>query len=321
MRLIEVNCALCGSAERVLDFMLNEHSIVRCLKCGFKYVSPRPEEAAVLRAYSQESIGDELSFAHEYAGNGDVDGNYSWTGAYVLKRLFRRVPGGSFLDIGAGQGWAVCEALKSGMDAWGYEFGDQRAFESDPRLRDRIFNTQAQLADTGKKFDVIYSSAVLEHVYDPLAFLHQWRPFLNPGGFFCVAAVPNVDSIFIRLKVDGWDGNIPFHHLNYFCPRTLADLIRRADYEMVDMFTMGAPISASIRNIFIQDRFKSGYWGDNALRWRLAGKSHMTLARSKNNRLLALATAASNHLIKMTGMGANIYATFMDPDPRQALNR
>jgi SAM-dependent methyltransferase len=310
MRLVEVDCSLCGSAERVLDFILNDHSIVRCVECGFKYVSPRPEEALILRAYSQESIHDELSFAHEYADNKDVDGNYSWTGAYVLRRLAKRVPGGSFLDIGAGQGWAVSESLKNGMDAWGYEFGDKRAFDSDERLRGRIFHSWDDLVGAGKKFDIIFSSAVLEHVYDPKAFLDQWRPFLNQGGLFCVAAVPNVDSIFIRLKLDGWDGNIPFHHLNYFSPSSLADLVRRANFEMVDMFTMGAPISASVRNVFIQDRFKAPYWGDNAIHWRLAGKTHKVLARSKKDPVLTLVTAISNHLIRMTGMGANIYATF-----------
>jgi SAM-dependent methyltransferase len=310
MHLIHVNCPVCSGGEHRLWRKVNGHSIVACEACGMRFVNPRPSEEAILRAYTSASRNEELSFAHAYEGAGPVEDDHSWTGVYVLERFLRRKPGGSFLDIGAGQGWAVLEALKRGHDAYGYEFGDNRSFEKDDRIRGRIFSSEEALAKSGKKFDLVFLSAVLEHVCYPLEFLKTWSRYLKPDGYFCTAAVPNSDSIFIRLGLDSWDGNIPLNHLNYFTPASLRELVNKIRGTMIELTTLGIPLNVSAANMVRQKLFETKFWGDNSNTWRFAQRADSQFARPRQTRLRDAVTATGNRLIQMSGAGANLYTTF-----------
>ncbi len=305
-----INCPVCGCGSHEPVRILNGYRLVRCRDCRMSYVNPRPDEAAILCAYTGASRGEALSFAANYESNESLEQNYSWCGEYVLNRLAGHRPRARFLDIGAGQGWMVFEAMKRGMDAYGYEFGDGRAFEHDARLLSRIYRTEESIRNSGHKYDILFLSAVLEHVYRPVDFLRHWLPFLKEDGLFCVAAVPNMESIFIRLGVDGWDGNLPPAHLNYFTPATLKQVIRRAGCELKDFYTLGAPLSVSPANFFRQKHFEKPFLkhldspADPVRRARAAS------ARSAVSTGRRSVTAAANHLIRFTGTGANLYATF-----------
>lgn len=307
--LVSVECPLCRGREQRIARRLNGHRIVSCGSCGFQFANPRHSEEAILRAYTADSKGEDLSFSQAYESAGPLEAGYSWTGEYVLKRFVANKPKGSFLDVGAGQGWAVWKALALGCDAYGFEFGDERAFERHENLKSRIFRTEQALEGSAKKFDLILISAVLEHVYRPIDFLKHWMRLLNPGGLVCAAAVPNMDSIFIRLGWDGWDGNIPPHHLNFFTPETLRSAVVRADGRMMDFYTMGAPVSAHVFNPLKQKYFEGPVWGDDARGWKFAldRKNKTFVEPSQTQKTL---TGALNHCLKATGRAANLYATF-----------
>lgn len=71
-------------------------------------------------------------------------------------------------------------------------------------------------------FDAVTFWAVLEHLPEPAEFLRQaWR-VLKPGGW-CVALVPNLDSLAVRLLGMKYRYILP-QHLNYFTAATLARL-------------------------------------------------------------------------------------------------
>jgi SAM-dependent methyltransferase len=306
MELVTVPCGLCG-AEAFKPFKkLNGYSIVRCSSCDFASVNPRPTEADILNAYTDDSSARGLSFASAYTSDQPVESYTSWTGRWVLQRFLRSTEKGTFLDIGAGQGWAVLEAGRLGADAYGFEFGESRAFRNDTRLNGRIFKDEAALRHSAKTFDRLYLSAVLEHVYHPVDFLKQWMQLLKPGGRFCVAAVPNMESIFIRTGLDGWDGNIPPHHLNYFTPKTLRDCVRRAGGKVEELYTMGAPVRIHPRNLFRQKEFEGKHWGDRAEQWGFDSGTPTTAAARADT----WTVAAANHALKWSGMGANLYTVF-----------
>lgn len=308
----QVVCAVCGGTRHAPLRRLNGYSIVRCAACGFAFVNPRPTEEEILKAYTGESSESGISFASAYASEAPVEIYGSWSGGWVLRRLLRSAPGATVLDIGAGHGWVVAEALRLGADAHGYEFGDSRAFDQDPELKRRIFKTENEIEKSGIRFDRLHLSAVLEHVYDPVSFLRRWMRFLKPGGIFCVAAVPNLDSIFIRLGWDGWDGNIPPHHLNYFTPKTLERCVRAAGGETIETFSMGLPQSIDPRNVFRQKNFDGPVWGDRADKWAFTQKP--ASCRSSPS----WAVAGVNHFFRAFGGGANLYIFFRRSGERPA---
>lgn len=302
-----INCNICGQSKSELVRMLNGYHIVRCLDCSFHYVNPRPPEEAILAAYTAESKDGTLSFADGYESTESVDNFYSWTGEYILNRLQKIVSKGTLLDIGAGQGWAVKQALKKGYDAFGYEFGDGRAFNSDIEIKNRIFSNESDLKAHKTQYDILCLSAVLEHVYKPKDFLKHWFQYLKPGGIFVISALPNLESLFIRLRLDGWDGNTPPGHLSYFTVNSIQKLLKDLDCAILDLFTMGAPVTFGLQNIFNQRKFDSSYWGDHSKKWEFTKSKKTQSLNFSRSPWKNCMTIWINHALKAMGCGSNIY--------------
>ena len=93
------------------------------------------------------------------------------------------------LDVGAGQGGAVLEALHRGADASGVEPGPEFAALARRRLDEagydpeRIHQTGGEsLPFADDTFDYSISLQVLEHVEDPRPLLEEMYRVLKPGG-------------------------------------------------------------------------------------------------------------------------------------------
>jgi ubiquinone/menaquinone biosynthesis C-methylase UbiE len=123
----------------------------------------------------------------------------------VKKELGREIPKGLFnvlehrrdwdlrdaklLDVGAGQGGAVVEALLREADAYGVEPGPEFARLARMRIDDAGFDAN-RLYETGGEslpfpdnhFDYAISLQVLEHVEDPRPLLEEMYRVLKPGG-------------------------------------------------------------------------------------------------------------------------------------------
>lgn len=123
----------------------------------------------------------------------------------VEKELNREIPKGLFdnarrkqdweldgarlIDVGAGQGGAVLEALYRGADAHGAEPGPEFATLAERRLNEggfdptRIHRTGGEdLPFADESFDYAISLQVLEHVEDPRPLLEEMYRVLKPGG-------------------------------------------------------------------------------------------------------------------------------------------
>lgn len=93
------------------------------------------------------------------------------------------------LDVGAGQGGGVLEALLRGADAYGVEPGQEFAELSRLRLRKEGFDSE-RIRKTGgeslsfpeSSFDYVISLQVLEHVENPRPILSEIYRVLKPGG-------------------------------------------------------------------------------------------------------------------------------------------
>ena len=48
---VYVSCDICGSGESIRVTVQNSCNIVRCSRCGFVYVNPRPQSAAYTGLY------------------------------------------------------------------------------------------------------------------------------------------------------------------------------------------------------------------------------------------------------------------------------
>ena len=90
-------------------------------------------------------------------------------------------------------------------------------------------------------FDAVSLFDVLEHLFDPTATLRDAGRLLRPGGIVFLY-VPNYDSA-SRLLM-GRDAHFiwPTHHLNYYTPATIQDLLKREGFEVEWLATEGLDV-------------------------------------------------------------------------------
>jgi 2-polyprenyl-3-methyl-5-hydroxy-6-metoxy-1,4-benzoquinol methylase len=131
-----------------------------------------------------------------------------------------------YLDVGCSTGFVVEAARDAGWEAIGIdlnpsaiEFGKTRGLD----LR------TVALEDSGfapASFDAVSLFDVLEHLLDPVRTLRTCTRLLESGGIVFLY-VPNYDSA-SRLLM-GKDAHFiwPTHHLNYYTPATIRDLMSR----------------------------------------------------------------------------------------------
>lgn len=151
-----------------------------------------------------------------------------------------------FLDVGAGEGWALAYFSEQGWDCVGLDYScfacaSQNLDIAGTMQVGDIYENMAALIGAGERFDLILLDNVLEHVLDPMALLLELRALLQPGGVLLVE-VPNDFSRLQQYLLDHEHIDRPFwvvapDHISYFGPEGLAALSREAGWEVRDLIS------------------------------------------------------------------------------------
>ncbi len=137
---------------------------------------------------------------------------------------------GTLLDIGAGSGIFVEEALRGGFDASGVEpsiWLQKKALEHKLPVTLGTFPHE----NCPGPYDVITIIDVIEHVNNPVLLLQDAYKALKKGGILIVVT-PNVNSLIARvLRYKWWHFRIA--HIGYFTKKTLHHALTRAGFTKV----------------------------------------------------------------------------------------
>jgi len=154
--------------------------------------------------------------------------------------------GGAFLDVGAGEGFLMDAADRTGLVTSGLDYSTFGVAKFFPRLRDRLLDGDViqsleRLAGEGRRFAACSAINVLEHVLDPVQLLSSIAGVLAPGGLIALT-VPNDYSRLQallreeqRIDRDFWFS--PPQHLHYFNAETLPRFCAANGFEVVDGFS------------------------------------------------------------------------------------
>jgi 2-polyprenyl-3-methyl-5-hydroxy-6-metoxy-1,4-benzoquinol methylase len=159
----------------------------------------------------------------------------------LMRRLRGGVPTGRLLDIGCGIGGFLDEAKARGLDVYGFDASPAQADNARARHPNvaNLTDIDAYVATLpqGTNFDYITMWDVLEHVREPAPLLAGVRRHLAPNGLF-FASVPGGGPIPMRLGVGRIVGRsphlIPWEHVFYYSPRSLAALLRTNGLMVID---------------------------------------------------------------------------------------
>jgi 2-polyprenyl-3-methyl-5-hydroxy-6-metoxy-1,4-benzoquinol methylase len=229
-------CPTCGSADARHELDKDHMRIVRCTACDLVYVSPTFDDEHYKAVYASQEYQDivrDLGIkSHDYRvqrfGRERI--------ALMRPHLATERP--RYLDVGCSTGFVVEAARDAGWDASGVDlnpsaiaFGRERGLD----LR------SVALEDAGiapESLDAISLFDVLEHLTDPVTVLASCARLLRRGGIVFLY-VPNYDSASRLLMGKNAHFIWPTHHLNYYTPITIRDLMTRQGLETVYVATEG----------------------------------------------------------------------------------
>jgi SAM-dependent methyltransferase len=221
-------CPLCQSDRRGFPFRLTApYGVARCAACGGYYLYPRLIESAMQSMYRESSY---------YAGgkSGYADTSYRAQES-ALRATFKRflqnlaqrsLTGGDLLEVGCGYGYLLDLARPFFSSRTGTDFSPEAAAIA--RATDaEVFVGGVEQLPSGAKFDCVLATQVIEHIYDPLAFVKQLVSHTKPGGHI-VLATPDIGGVLRKVMGRRWPSFKVPEHVTYYDFRTLGLLLRQA---------------------------------------------------------------------------------------------
>lgn len=197
------------------------YEVIACTRCGTSAVSPRRSDEAVYDAiYRNADVIPSYARYHWYATDVanardplrylmDAEDGYAAVGAALLAAPTRVVA-----EIGCGQGYFTYALSRAGINAVGFDLSSTAVAAARARFGNLFHNENARdwLARSGTRASHVVLCEVLEHVVDPVRFLEDLLPILEPGGSILLTT-PRRESWAADVL---WNTELPPVHLWWF---------------------------------------------------------------------------------------------------------
>lgn len=189
-------CKVCGAVTAILTFAEYE-----ALNPTYD-PGPGPSMHSDVELRERLGVEDKISFIARYLGD----------------RRQARV-----IDVGCGAGGYLLAARELGFDAVGVEPSVAhstvaRALGLD--VRTGYFDVRAFAP---RSFDLVLTSHVVEHIFNPRDFMSDLATLVRPGGWL-VAVTPNADYLAARWSGRFWVMLKPVDHVSLLTERAVAQL-------------------------------------------------------------------------------------------------
>ncbi len=238
------DCPACGescvrtlfsSSDRLYSTTDQTFYVVECVRCRLIRLDPQPTPEELRRFYPENywyepdpsSVSQLTEAYRRFVIRDHV--NFLVSSLRAVGPLNGRQP--TLLDVGCGGGLIAQGVRKAGYPAMGLDFSIDAArvawrTNGVPAYVGTL--TQAPLAPG--TCGVVSMFHVLEHLYDPAAYLEAAYELLHPGGRLIIQ-VPNAASLQFLLLGEHWNGLDVPRHLWDFRPDDLEVLLDRCGFE------------------------------------------------------------------------------------------
>jgi 2-polyprenyl-3-methyl-5-hydroxy-6-metoxy-1,4-benzoquinol methylase len=240
-----MTCPICTSSQSKI-YLESYHwrgtkekfNIHQCDDCGHLYTKDAPSETAIGKYYDSEN----------YISHNDDDSSlfnklYSGVKKYMLAKKYfwisRFVPRGTIVDYGAGTGAFVKYIHDRGREAIGFELAEQGRKTAKERYN--IDLREPSNFDELEKNSVSAISMwhVLEHLYDPTAFIRSCEEKISNNGILIIA-VPNPLSLDAKIYKEHWAAfDLPIH-VSHFKPEVMKKMVEKNNFKLIQ--TKALPI-------------------------------------------------------------------------------
>jgi SAM-dependent methyltransferase len=235
-------CLLCGSArfaplfrasDRLYRTTEKEFSVVRCAQCGMVRLDPPPTPEELPQYYP-----DNYWFAPDASAASGMEEAYRRMvlrdHVRFVERAMRQTSArGPLLDVGCGGGLFLGMMRKRGFRVLGLDNSREAAAIAWRRQQAPAVCALLEHAPFGGgSVAGLTMFHVLEHLYDPRAYLMAAHGLLAPDGRL-VVQVPNAGCWQFRLLGRAWNGVDVPRHLFDFRARDVEKLVESCGFEVL----------------------------------------------------------------------------------------
>ncbi len=247
----EVRCVACGCIKATFQFDKNGFPYSQCDECRTLFQSPRPSIDA-FEAFYRRSESARYWAEVFFPAVAEVRGEKIFRPR--VERLAalcedRGIAVVRLIDVGAGYGIF--------LDEWRHRSPGVRALAVEPsaalacECRAKGFEVVENIVEDVRGYDdyadLVVCFEVLEHVYDPLAFIEVLARLARPGGCVFISAL-GVDGFDIQMLWEKSNQIFPPHHINFLSVSGFERLFTRAGLVEVDVSTPGVLDVDIVRN-------------------------------------------------------------------------
>ena len=235
-------CLMCGcgqvtaifhGSDRLYHTTTKQFSVVRCDECGLLRLDPTPSLEELQRYYP-----DNYWFTPDQSAASRLEEAYRRLVLrdhvhFVAQALADSKARGPLLDVGCGGGLFLGMMRERGLRVVGLDFSREAAGIAWARQRVPAVAGDLERAPLrAGSFAGLTMFHVMEHLYDPRAYLKAARELLARDGRL-VVQVPNAASWQARFLGRAWNGvDIP-RHLTNFRGRDLEKMLEGAGFEVL----------------------------------------------------------------------------------------
>jgi len=241
LRFEETNCLICGGTDhspfltgydRFDPEKKRKFSLVRCNRCNFIFLNPRPDSTSIQKFYSHQ---DYHPFLNLNAPSKDLISKiYLLIRPYSIrwkrKKIHRAKGIGSILDVGCGTGEFLFEMKRWKWEVVGIEADERGLQYARDTLGLKVFK-DPEWNFPRESFDVVTFWHTLEHIHDLRGTLERIVPLLKREGLLLIA-VPNISSLDFKIYKRDWVALDLPRHLYHFEPNSLKALCRSLGLEV-----------------------------------------------------------------------------------------
>jgi ABC-type polysaccharide/polyol phosphate transport system ATPase subunit/SAM-dependent methyltransferase len=256
------HCPVCGEGPLVEAFAKYGFTHVRCGTCGFICVDPYPTGEILTKLYSSAYYSRIRELFErpllERGGSGTPFSAPREVLQAVVQRTTRDRTAGAWLDVGGGLGAFahLIQTLRPNWEVKLNEFNPQSiAIARELFDFEVVTGNVEELLRESRRFDVVSSVAVLEHIPLPLDFLRNYAGLVKSGGWL-VTVVPHFSPMNGFVSHGASANAVPPYHVSLFNENALRLLLGRVEgLETVAVEQAGAATFELIHHVDFGD-----YW-------------------------------------------------------------
>ncbi|MDP8219325.1 MAG: class I SAM-dependent methyltransferase [Candidatus Theseobacter exili] len=234
-------CFVCGSASSQLLFG-REYSahyypgtfaIRKCDKCGLLFNSPRLSDEELFNLYDTNYYFFQRHDVDEFQRITDV---FLRTMSFIQNGVIEK----SVAEIGSAKGYLLALLKHLGWSVQGIEISSDASEYAISKFGVPTFTgTIKDYSKSNHKdmFSVVLAIDVIEHVPNPIDFLHSVDKILRNTGLLIIDT-PNGSAHNIKLLGSNWKGFNPFH-IYFFSSHILQALLINMGYSIENSFSYG----------------------------------------------------------------------------------